>query len=71
MELIDKTPKDIFYCASPYGYISTIPAGTTLTPATNLPEGGYWVDDWEGMTDQEKSWGHNYGFHLTNEELTE
>ena len=33
----------------------TIPAGTVLRPATNLPDQGcFWVDAWEGITDLQR-----------------
>ena len=58
------------YAAFPYGTIATIPAGTPVVPATNLPEGGYWVDEeWDGMTDEQQSWMRNYGFLVTDEEV--
>jgi hypothetical protein len=64
-----KTPREIEYRAAPYGHVATIPKGTALFPATNLPEGGWWAGAWEGMTDQDMSWAANYGFHLTREEV--
>mgnify|MGYP001196831555 CR=1 FL=1 len=33
----------------------TIPAGTSVFPANNLPQGGFWVEAWEGITDAEYS----------------
>ena len=45
-----------------------IPAGTPCIDADNLPyrdgDRKYWACDWEGMTDEEASWGRNYGFLL-------
>lgn len=64
-----KTTKPIEYSCAPYGHIATIPAGTKLTPATNLPDGGFWAEPWEGMSEQAESWERNYGFHITNDDL--
>ena len=65
-----KTKYNIPYAAFPNGTIATIPAGTPVVPATNLPEGGYWVDEeWDGMTDEQQSWMRNYGFLVTDEEV--
>jgi len=64
-----KTKAQIEYKAAPYGRITTIPAGTPVTPATNLPQGGFWVKAWQGMTEKAESWGSSYGFHVTSEEV--
>ena len=67
-----KTIKPIEYKAVPYGHIATIPAGTTVTRARNLPasEGvQYWSKGWRGMTQREHSWQRNYGFLLTTKEV--
>ena len=64
-----KTQRDIEYRSTPYGHIATIPAGTTVTPATNLPQGGWWAAEWPRMTATASSWMRNYGFHLTDEEV--
>jgi len=65
-----KTKYKIPYAAFPYGTIATIPAGISVIPATDLAEGGYWVDEeWDGMTDEQQSWMRNYGFLLTDEEV--
>lgn len=64
-----RTKEQIDYRCMPYGHIATIPAGTPVTPATNLPQGGFWVDNWDGMSDKAESWGRNYGFHVTTEEV--
>ena len=61
--------EDIEYKAAPYGYIATIPAGTPVVPADNLPDGGYWVSDWNDMDDKAESWMRNYGFHVGEEEV--
>ena len=64
-----RTKEEINYRSMSYGHIATIPAKTPVTPANNLPEGGFWVDNWEGMSDKAESWGRNYGFHVTAEEV--
>ncbi len=66
-----KTKNDIDYQAAPYGHIATIPKGTEVTKATNLPNGGFWVKKWNGMTLKAKSWLDNYGFLLTNADVEE
>lgn len=66
-----KTTKAIEYNCAPYGHIATIPAGTELIPASNLPNGGYWAEPWEGMSEEAESWMNNYGFHITDEDLAE
>lgn len=66
-----KTKSPIEYHAAPYGKI-TIPAGTSVTRAKNLPDNGekrYWAKGWRGMTKQEKSWKNNYGFLLSEKEV--
>lgn len=65
-----KTQKDIDYQAAPYGRIAIIPKGARLIPAANLPHGGYWVANWRGMADAARAWNRNYGFHVTDEDLT-
>lgn len=49
----------------------TIPAGTKIVPATNLPVGGYWAEPWKDMSELEESWARNYGFHLTEDQVTD
>src|SRR5512147_1058118 len=61
----------IDYQSAPYGKIAYIPAGIPVEPATNLPEGGYWVQPWQGMNEQAESWQRNYGFHVTEEQVAE
>lgn len=58
------TTKEIEYHAAPYGLVGIIPAGTPCIPATNIPTNlpSYWVEPWNGMTEQEASWQRNYGF---------
>ena len=67
---ITKTAKDIVYVTMPYGKRVVIPKHTKVYPATNLPEKDkYWVEDWVGMSDEEKSWNRNYGFLVSKQEL--
>lgn len=69
------TKRAIEYKAAPYGLIATIPAGTPVSLASNLPEIGerprYWAHGWTGMTDNERRWHYNYGFLLSGEEVEE
>lgn len=64
-----RTRKEIVYKEAPYGYIATIPAGVSVEPADNLPQGGYWVQPWEGMTEKEEAWHRNYGFHVDEDQV--
>lgn len=64
-----KTTTQIEYKCEPYGNIATIPKGTPVEPATNLPEGGFWVKSWPNMTAAEESWQRNYGFHVSSNEV--
>jgi hypothetical protein len=67
-----KTQSAIEYKAAPYGHIATIPAGTTVQRASNLPASDgvqYWAKGWRGMTKGERSWQRNYGFLLTHAEV--
>ena len=64
------TNRRIDYRAAPYGHITTIPEGTTVIPATNLPEPNqYWAEPWEGMSDHAESWERNYGFLIDGEDV--
>ena len=64
---------DIDYKAAPYGYIATIPAGTPVIRATNLPpesEIKYWAESWDNMSEQAQGWQRNYGFGLSESEVS-
>jgi hypothetical protein len=63
------TKQAIPYKSFPYGNIATIPARTIVTPADNLPQGGYWVARWPGASDKAIGWGRGYGFHVSPEEV--
>ena len=65
-----KTKKETEYRVMPYGKVATIPAGTPVVPADNVPEGGYWVLPWRGMDEATKSRHQNYGFRVTADEVT-
>ena len=49
---------------------ATIPAGTPVAPAHNLPKGGYWVEKWESMTYPEECWQSAYGFYVTEDQVS-
>ena len=68
-EMYKRTKRAIEYKAAPYGRVATIPSGSIVTPADNLPRGGYWVARWAAASDRAVSWGRNYGFHVTPEEV--
>jgi len=67
------TAREIDYRVAPYGHIATIPKGTPVAEATNLPpeKKRYWCEPWEGMTEQEESWERNYGFLIEEDEVEE
>lgn len=59
------TNRDIEYRAAPYGYITTIPKGTSVIPATNLPDTDkYWAEPWQGMSAKAEGWVESYGFMI-------
>ena len=65
-----ETKEEIIYSSFPYGVIAIIPKGTKVIEATNLSDPNqFWVENWEGMTDQAKSWAQNYGFLVQLEEV--
>jgi len=58
-----------------YGWLGaskkvTIKRGTFAYPATNLPQGGYWLQLDSSYPDEVISWGHHYGFHVTDDAIT-
>lgn len=64
------TNRPIEYRAAPYGTICTIPQGTSVIPATNLPEGDkFWAEPWEGMDDQVDAWFRTYGFLIDSDDV--
>tara|TARA_R110002020_G_scaffold226009_4_gene436368 strand:+ start:626 stop:826 length:201 start_codon:yes stop_codon:yes gene_type:complete len=64
-----KTKHKIVYNSMPYGKLATIPKGTPVIPADNIPSRGYWIENWKGMTAAQKSWSENYGYHATAGEV--
>lgn len=64
-----QTKHKIVYNSMPYGKLATIPKGTPVTRCYNVPQGGYWIDNWKGMTAAQKSWADNYGYHATDAEV--
>jgi hypothetical protein len=67
-----KTKKTIEYKAAPYGHIATIPTGTPVVEATNLPDGRqYWVEPWPEMEDASACWQRTYGFLVNWEDVEE
>ena len=65
------TRKAIEYSVAPYGHIATIPKGTPVVKAENIPGGGYWVQAWEDMMYKAKGWLRGYGFLVHEHEITE
>lgn len=66
-----KTSRDIQYNIGNWNRI-TIPAGTKVIPATNLPgDDKHWCEPWEGMSESAQSWMESYGFLVYDEEVEE
>jgi len=63
------TKHKIHYYTRPVGSRTLIPAGTPVREATNLPDGGWWAQPWESMSDDEISWMNNYGFFIESHEV--
>ena len=64
--------KDTIEYRTPNGHVATIPKGTEVVPATNLPEEGgprFWAESWDGMGQKAESWARSYGFLLGAEEV--
>jgi len=49
----------------------TIPAGTPVEYASNQPDGGWWVKEWQGMSPLEDSHMRNYGFLLSDDDVVD
>jgi len=68
-----KTNKSIEYQEAPYGKVGSIPKGTEVTLATNLPNHQnnprYWAKSWKGMSEKEKSWKQSYGFLIEKKDV--
>lgn len=65
------TRSTIEYRAAPYGYITTIPKGTSVIPASNLPAtpARFWAEPWEGMSEDAEGWERNYGFLIEADQV--
>ena len=70
-----RLPKDVRYQTSaafaPHIDV-TIPAGTEVIPATNMPESSrikYWAEPWPGMSDDARDWCRTIGFGLDHEDV--
>lgn len=66
-----RTKTEIRYCVAPYGHVATVPVGAELVPANNLPQGGFWVLEWHGISETEAAWVRGYGIHISKEEAGE
>ena len=68
-----KTKTAIEYVSVPQGYVATIPAGTEVVEATNVPshdgQKRYWAEPWVGMSEEAESWARTYGFLLDASEV--
>ena len=65
-----KTIRELKFYSAPYGYIATIPKGTPVIPASNLPrKDHFWAEEWQGMTEVASSWQRNYGFLIAPNEV--
>jgi len=58
-----------------YSFVSgrkvIIPMGVSCQPAYNLPQGGYWITgDWASITDDIRSWRDDYGFWVSDKDVT-
>ena len=62
------TKRETTHCCS--YKTATVPAGTKVIEATNLPQGGYWVEPWPNMPTWVESWQRNYGFHVNANDVT-
>lgn len=65
-----KTKENIVYREIPFGFIVTIPKGTSVIPATNLPyKDKFWVKSWLEMDQKALDWFNNYGFLVSNNDV--
>jgi hypothetical protein len=70
-----RTKSEIQYKVVHYGLVAVIPAGTSVTPADNLPQrddgkNQFWVEPWDNMHESEQAWYDNYGFLVTEDDVT-
>ena len=51
----------------------TIPVGTLVKPASNLPEDPnekvFWACPWNGISDEEQAWSEVYGFLIGEDDV--
>ena len=52
MKTTEKRLRMKFY---PSMKVVSVPPGTPVIPATDLPRGGWWVEPWEGMNENERA----------------
>jgi hypothetical protein len=66
-----KTKRDIQYYSVPMGYVCTIPKGTQVKPAKNLPDNmlGFWAEKWPEMSELAESYYRNYGFLVYSDDV--
>ena len=70
-----KTKRDIEYRLPFSGHTFTIPKGTAVIAADNLPQPNaadiaYWCKPWRGMTDTAKAHERTYGFGVSANDVT-
>ena len=65
-----KTKRDIQYYSN-MGYVCTIPKGTPVKQARNLPDDmfAFWCEKWDDMNEIAESYYRNYGFLLYANEV--
>ena len=63
------TNKAIEYSEAPVGHIATIPKGTRVIPATNLPGNKFWAEPWDGMDHNAEAWQRVYGFLIEADDV--
>lgn len=70
-----QTMAPIEYKAAGTLFKCTIPAGTEVVPATNLPHHPeaprFWAKAWDDMDDSAESWERSYGFLLEADDVEE
>lgn len=68
MQLVTK--RQIEYKAAPPLKPITIPKGTSVIPATNLPDDGkFWAEPWDDMNVAADAWFRSYGFLIDAEDV--
>jgi len=68
-----ETAKEIQYASASYIHPAykgiTIPKGSPVEPATNQPEGKFWVSGWEGIDEIWQNHLETYGILLDTTEV--